>query len=77
MVANGVTGPVLGVSCYQWALKNFPTGVVLPIVAITPIVVIPFSFVMEGERPTPRSLAGGVIAVLGVAGLALVTKRGG
>lgn len=74
---NAVAGAVLGVSCLQIALTTIPTGVVLPIVAVTPIVVIPFSFVMEGERPTPRSLAGGLIAVAGVVGLSLVTKRAG
>src|ERR1041385_7532971 len=74
IVLNALAGPVLGVSCYQRALKTIPTGVVLPIVAITPIVVIPFSLAMEGERPTPRSLAGGVIAVAGVIGLSLVTR---
>src|SRR5262249_49651531 len=42
IVVNALAGPVLGVSCYQWALKALPTGVVLPIVAVTPIVIIPF-----------------------------------
>ena len=74
IVVNALSGPVLGVSCYQWALKTIPTGVVLPIVAVTPIVIIPFSLAVEGERPTPRSLAGGVIAVAGVVGLSLVTR---
>jgi drug/metabolite transporter (DMT)-like permease len=45
------------------ALKTTPTGVVLPIVAITPLVIIPFSYHLEGERPTVRSLAGGAVAV--------------
>jgi len=75
VLANGLAGPALGVSCYQWALKTTPTGVVLPIVAITPLVIIPFSYHLEGERPTVRSLAGGVLAVLGAAALAWVTHR--
>jgi drug/metabolite transporter (DMT)-like permease len=75
VLANGLAGPALGVSCYQWALKTTPTGVVLPIVAITPLVIIPFSYHLEGERPTLRSLAGGVLAVLGAAGLAWVTSH--
>ena len=58
-------------SCYQWALRDQPTGVVLPIVAITPIVIIPFARVLEAERPTTRSLIGGGIAVGGVIALAL------
>jgi drug/metabolite transporter (DMT)-like permease len=71
VLLNGLSGPALGVSCYQWALKTAPTGIVLPIVAITPIVIIPFSRYIEGERPTWRSLAGGLVAVSGAVLLAL------
>jgi drug/metabolite transporter (DMT)-like permease len=66
IVANGLTGPALGVGCYQWALSQRGTGIVLPIVALTPLVIIPFSRYVEGERPRKRSLAGGVVAVAGV-----------
>src|SRR5262245_13460030 len=48
VLLNGLAGPALGVSCYQWALKTTPTGIVLPIVAITPLVIIPFSYHLEG-----------------------------
>jgi drug/metabolite transporter (DMT)-like permease len=69
---NALAGPTLGVSCYQWALATQPTAIVLPIVATTPLVVILLARFMENERPTPRSLAGGFLAVLGAAGLALL-----
>lgn len=55
----------------QWAFKTTPTGIVLPIIATTPIVVIPFSYLIEGERPTIHALVGGVIAVGGVVALAM------
>ena len=71
VLLNGLSGPALGVSCYQWALKVAPTGIVLPIVAMTPIVIIPFSRYVEGERATIRSLVGGAIAVAGAVLLAL------
>jgi drug/metabolite transporter (DMT)-like permease len=71
VLLNGLSGPALGVSCYQWALKIAPTGVVLPIVAMTPIVIIPFSRYVEGERAPMRSLIGGAVAVLGAVLLAL------
>src|SRR6185503_15975665 len=74
VLLNGLTGPALGVSCYQWALKTTSSGVVLPIVAITPIVIIPFSYRMEGERPSLRSIMGGALAVAGAAALAWATK---
>jgi drug/metabolite transporter (DMT)-like permease len=44
---------------------------VLPIVATTPLVIIPLSYLLEGERPSRRSLAGGAIAVAGAVALAL------
>lgn len=69
MVLNGTVGPALGVSCFQWALATTPTGIVLPIVALTPLTIIPFSHRFEKERPTVRSILGGVIAVAGVVGL--------
>ena len=70
VVANALAGPALGVACYQWALAIAPTGIVLAIVATTPLVVIPFTMILDGERPTTRSLAGGAVAVLGAAALA-------
>lgn len=70
ILLNGLAGPALGVSCYQWALKDTPTGIVLPIVALTPLVVIPFTRVLEGEKPGKRSLAGGLVAVAGAVALA-------
>jgi len=74
VLANALAGPALGVSCYQWALKSTPTGIVLPIVAITPLVIIPFSYHLEGERPSRRSLAGGALAVCGAVVLAWVAS---
>lgn len=65
LIVNALAGPTLGVSCFQWALAERGTGVVLPIVALTPLTIIPFSMWLEGERPSLRSLAGGVIAVAG------------
>jgi drug/metabolite transporter (DMT)-like permease len=71
IVANAVCGAVIGVSCYQWALATTPSGLVLPIVATTPLVIIPFSYLLEGERPSRRSLAGGILAVAGAVALTL------
>lgn len=72
---NALSGPVIGVSCYQWALEGTPSGIVLPIVALTPIVVIPLAFVFEKEIPSLRSLLGGLIAVAGSIGLALTATN--
>lgn len=61
-----IFGPILGVSCFQWALGQAHSGVVLSIVATTPIVVIPMAIVIEKDRPPPAALIGSAVAVLGV-----------
>jgi drug/metabolite transporter (DMT)-like permease len=66
VLVNALSGPAIGVGCYQWALSQRGTGVVLPIVALTPLVIIPFSRYVEGERPRKRSLFGGALAALGI-----------
>lgn len=71
-LVNGICGPVIGVSCYQWALSTTASGIVLPIVATTPIVVVPLAYWLDGDRPTRRSLIGGVIAVAGAVCLSVV-----
>jgi drug/metabolite transporter (DMT)-like permease len=71
VLVNSVAGQTLGVSCMQWALETTPTGIVLAIIAITPVVVIPVAYVIEKERPTLHSVVGGVIAVFGVIALTL------
>ncbi len=70
IVFNALAGPTLGVSCYQWALKTTPSAVVLPIVALSPLVVMPFARWLEQERPSRRSMFGAVIAVAGAGALA-------
>jgi drug/metabolite transporter (DMT)-like permease len=72
VVANAMAGPVIGVSCFQWALGTTPSAIVLPIVALTPIVVMPFAYFFEGDRPKLASLAGAAIAVGAAAALAVV-----
>jgi drug/metabolite transporter (DMT)-like permease len=74
VLLNAIFGPGLGVACFQWALSYTPSGIVLPIVALTPLTIIPLSKRFEGERPSARSLVGSLIAVLGVVVLRIVTK---
>lgn len=71
VVLNGLSGPTIGVGFYQWALRTTPSGIVLPITAMTPLLVIPFTYLFEGDRPGRRSLAGAAAAVLGVIFLTL------
>lgn len=66
---HALAGPTIGVSCYQWALATTPTGIVLPIVAAAPIVTIPLAWWIDGDRPSLRSILGGILAVAGTIAL--------
>jgi drug/metabolite transporter (DMT)-like permease len=69
VTANALTGPVLGVACFQWALRTTPAGIVQPIVAAAPLLTIPFAAWLEGSRPRATYYLGAALAVAGVAGL--------
>jgi drug/metabolite transporter (DMT)-like permease len=71
VVINALSGPTLGVACYQWALSRQPTGIVMAVAALTPLAVIPLSWALEGQRPRVPSVVGGCIGVAGVVWLAL------
>ncbi len=71
VLANALAGQTLGVTCMQWALKTTPAGIVTAIIATTPIVLLPMTRIVEGEKIGFRSLAGALIAVGGVIGLTL------
>jgi drug/metabolite transporter (DMT)-like permease len=71
LVGGALAGPSVGVSCFQWALMTEKTSIVLPIVATSPLLVIPLTRWADGERITKRGVAGGIIAVAGVIGLTL------
>jgi drug/metabolite transporter (DMT)-like permease len=71
ILLNSLAGQTFGVSCMLWALETTPTGIVLPIIAMAPIAVIPIALIVEGERPSLRSLIGSAIAVAGVIALTL------
>ena len=73
ILVNSLAGQTIGVSCYQWALHTTEAGVVLPIVATTPLIAIPFTMLIDGERPSMHSMVGDVIAVVGVIGLSICT----
>ena len=69
-VANALAGPASGGGCFQWALATTPSGVVLPIVATSPVVTILLAWCIDRTRPTRRAVLGGLIAVAGAVALA-------
>jgi drug/metabolite transporter (DMT)-like permease len=66
VVLTTASGPVFGIICFQWALATTPSAIVQPIIAMTPLIVMPFSWYLEGDRPSRRAVAGTVISVVGV-----------
>jgi drug/metabolite transporter (DMT)-like permease len=69
VLANALAGQTLGVTAMQWALKTTQAGIVTAIIATTPIVLLPMTRIVEGEKIGFRPLAGALIAVTGVIGL--------
>jgi drug/metabolite transporter (DMT)-like permease len=72
VIANALAGPAIGVACYQCALKSTASGIVLPIVATSPLMTLILVRVIDGERPSRRAIVGGLIAVAGAIGLQIV-----
>lgn len=69
--ANALFGPILGVTSMVWALQYLQPGVAQAIAALAPLIAIPSARWIEGYRPPPRYAIGVLVAVLGLAGLAL------
>lgn len=70
-VAGSVCGPFAGVTLSLVALANASVGVASTLMAVTPVFLLPVSWVAFRERPTWRAVAGTSLAVAGVAALFL------
>ena len=68
VLGGTVVGPVVGVSMCMLALQNcYHEGVVTTILATIPVMILPFSVYMFGERVSVRAIGGAVVAAGGVA----------
>jgi drug/metabolite transporter (DMT)-like permease len=68
ILAGGtIVGPCLGVTTYMIALAGCHEGVVTTILATIPVMILPFSIFVYGERVSPRAIGGALIATAGVA----------
>ncbi len=56
---------VLGSGLWTYLMSRYPAGAVAPLSLMVPVVGITSSWIFLGERPTPLSLAGGVIVIVG------------
>jgi drug/metabolite transporter (DMT)-like permease len=72
VLANALAGQTLGVTCMQWALKTTPAAIVAAIIATSPLLLLPMTRVVEGEKIGWRALLGALVAVAGVIGLTLL-----
>lgn len=70
VTGNALSGITIGVSFMQRSLETTEAGIVLAIVATTPIAVIPLARIVEGDRITRKAMAGSVVAVTGAVMLA-------
>ena len=66
ITANALAGPCLGVAVFQWGVATIPLGNLLPVVATVPVLTQFLAWLVDGHRPTVRTIVGGIIAVGGV-----------
>lgn len=70
IISTALCGPVLGVSCYQWALSlTGSSTIVVAIAATSTLLVIPLARLMEKDKPGGRQIAGTILAAAGVIAL--------
>jgi len=67
-IAGGAfAGPFVGVWLSLFAVREAPVGIVSALMALSPIMLIPFDHWVFGEAITWRSVAGTLVALLGAA----------
>jgi len=72
VVANALAGPVFGVGCMLWAIREVGNpGVVQAVVATATLVSVPLSRRLEGKTLRPNYFFGAAMSILGTAGLFL------
>ncbi|MCE5278380.1 MAG: DMT family transporter [Planctomycetaceae bacterium] len=65
------TGPFLGVGLQLLAVENTKAGVATTLMAVAPVLILPFVIVLHREKISARAWAGALVAVAGVAILML------
>lgn len=64
--AGAFLGPYLGVALSLAALHHTSTGVASTIMALTPVMLIPFAVFLHKEHVSPRALVGTLVAFSGI-----------
>lgn len=68
---NALFGPVLGVSCMMWAVRELHPAIVQSIISISPLLAVPFAYIMENSKPGIGYYVGAILAICGLTGLHL------
>jgi drug/metabolite transporter (DMT)-like permease len=68
---GAAVGPYAGVILCMVAVCHCNAGVVNTILATMPVLILPFSIFLHGERVSPRAAGGAAVSMLGVALLSL------
>jgi len=71
ILINGIFGPVLGVTCWLWAVSTINPGIVQSIAAVSPLISIPVARLLEQEKLGAPFFIGAPLAILGITLLAL------
>jgi len=71
LTLGAVTGPFLGLVLYMVALRHCPAGVVATITSTMPVLILPLSILVYGEKVSWRAAGGAAVSVAGIALLML------
>ena len=66
-----VSGPLFGVYFSMLAVEKVPVGVAATLIGLVPVLILPASRIIDRERISTRALVGAIIAVAGIAVLAM------
>jgi drug/metabolite transporter (DMT)-like permease len=72
VIGGSLTGPFLGVWLSMVAVQRAHVGIASTLMAMSPILLIPLTHLIFGERISPRSIAGTVVALAGATIIFLV-----
>lgn len=72
IAAGAIAGPVVGVVLSLYAQTHAPQGVAATLMSLSPVILLPVSALVFGERITPRAVLGTLVTVLGAAALFVV-----
>jgi drug/metabolite transporter (DMT)-like permease len=72
ITAGALTGPALGVVLSLVAIAHAHIGVASTLMSLTPVFLLPVSYLLFKERITSRAIVGTMIALLGVIMLFLI-----